>query len=74
MKNPSQTTISNKSIIHFYFIESLPEQDNILHYLKATGINTGILFNFGKMGKLEWKRFVYSDEKYLKNENIRNTS
>ena len=41
----------------------------ILHYLKATGIKAGVLFNFGKKGKLEWMRFVYSDEKYLKNEN-----
>ena len=43
----------------------------ILHYLKATGIKAGVLFNFGKKGKLEWMRFVYSDEKYLKNENKR---
>ena len=41
----------------------------ILHYLKATGIKAGVLFNFGKKGKLEWMRFVYSDEKYLKNGN-----
>ena len=41
----------------------------LLHYLKATGIKAGVLFNFGKKGKLEWMRFVYSDEKYLKNEN-----
>ena len=41
----------------------------ILHYLKATGIKAGVLFNFGKKGKLEWMRFVYSDEKNLKKGN-----
>jgi GxxExxY protein len=46
----------------------------LLHYLKATGIKAGILFNFGKKGKLEWMRFVYTDEKYLKNENIKEIS
>ena len=45
----------------------------LLHYLKATGIKAGILLNFGKKGKLEWQRFVYSDEKYLKNRNMPNS-
>ncbi|WP_042698618.1 GxxExxY protein, partial [Methanocorpusculum bavaricum] len=63
-------------ILELKAVSKLTDADSaqLLHYLKATGIKTGILFNFGKKGKLEWKRFVYSDEKYLKNENIRNTS
>ena len=36
----------------------------LIHYLKATGINVGVLINFGKNRKLEWKRFVYTNEKY----------
>ena len=55
-------------ILELKVVSKLTDADSaqLLHYLKATGIKTGILFNFGKKGKLEWKRFVYSDEKYLK--------
>ena len=62
-------------ILELKAIAKLTDADSaqLLHYLRATGIKAGILFNFGKRGKLEWKRFVYTDEKYLKNENIRNT-
>jgi GxxExxY protein len=62
-------------ILELKAIAKLTDADSaqLLHYLKATGIKAGILFNFGKRGKLEWKRFVYTDEKYLKNENIPNT-
>ncbi|WP_318261636.1 GxxExxY protein [Methanocorpusculum parvum] len=63
-------------ILELKAVTKLTDADSaqLLHYLKATGIKTGILFNFGKKGKLEWKRLVYTDEKYLKNENIPNTS
>ena len=63
-------------ILELKAISKLTDADSaqLLHYLKATGIKAGILFNFGKKGKLEWKRFVYTDEKYLNNQNIRNTS
>ena len=59
-------------ILELKAIAKLTDADSaqLLHYLKATGIKAGILFNFGKRGKLEWKRFVYTDDKYLKNENI----
>ncbi|ABN07202.1 hypothetical protein Mlab_1033 [Methanocorpusculum labreanum Z] len=62
-------------ILELKAVTKLTDADSaqLLHYLKATGIKAGILFNFGKRGKLEWKRFVYTDEKYLKNENIPNT-
>jgi len=63
-------------ILELKAITKLTDADSaqLLHYLKATGIKAGILFNFGKKGKLEWKRFVYTDGKYLKNENIQDTS
>jgi GxxExxY protein len=34
------------------------EESQILNYLKATGLRVGVLINFGRHGKLEWKRFV----------------
>jgi GxxExxY protein len=35
------------------------EESQIINYLKATGINVGLLINFGSK-KLEHKRFVYN--------------
>lgn len=34
------------------------EEAQILNYLKATGLQVGVLINFGSHGKLEWKRYV----------------
>ena len=34
------------------------EEAQILNYLKATGLKLGLLINFGKHPKLEWKRLV----------------
>jgi len=55
-------------ILELKAVTKLTDADSaqLLHYLKATGIKTGILFNFGKKGKLEWKRFVYSDKNISK--------
>ncbi len=33
-------------------------ESQLLNYLKATGKRVGYLINFGKAGKLEWKRMV----------------
>ena len=30
----------------------------VLNYQKAAKMRVGLLFNFGSIGKLEWKRFV----------------
>ena len=34
------------------------EENQILHYLKATGLRVGILINFGNPDQLEWKRMI----------------
>ena len=37
---------------------SVVEEAQIINYLKATGLQLGLLINFGSSSKLEWKRFV----------------
>ena len=34
------------------------EEAQIINYLKATGLDVGLLINFGSPGKLEWHRYV----------------
>ncbi|MBN1887332.1 MAG: GxxExxY protein [Thermoflexales bacterium] len=34
------------------------EEAQLLNYLKATGMQVGVLINFGSADKLEWKRMV----------------
>lgn len=34
------------------------EEAQLLNYLKATGMKLGLLINFGKHPKLEWKRLI----------------
>ena len=34
------------------------EEAQLFNYLKATGLQLGLLINFGAKGKLEWKRIV----------------
>ncbi len=50
----------DKIIIEFKCIPKLGkiEVAQIINYLKATGIQVGILINFGSKGKLEWRRFI----------------
>ncbi len=35
------------------------EESQLLNYLKTTGYRVGVLVNFGSVGILEWKRFIY---------------
>lgn len=39
------------------------EEAQILNYLKATGIQVGLLINFGAHNNLEWKRMVLSQDR-----------
>jgi len=34
------------------------DEAQILNYMKATGKGVGLLFNFGSLARLEWKRYV----------------
>ena len=47
-------------IVEFKCIPKLTttEEAQILNYLKATGLKFGLLINFGRQGKLEWKRYI----------------
>lgn len=37
---------------------SSADQGQLLNYLNATGLRVGLLVNFGRSGKLDWKRMV----------------
>ena len=37
------------------------EEAQLLNYLKATGLNLGLLINFGSATKLEWKRRILAN-------------
>jgi GxxExxY protein len=43
------------------------EEAQLLNYLKATGLEVGVLINFGSDGKLEWKRRVLTRKPSAKN-------
>jgi GxxExxY protein len=34
------------------------DEAQVLNYLRATGLRTGLLINFGDPGRLDWTRFV----------------
>ncbi|MEW6241520.1 MAG: GxxExxY protein [Chloroflexota bacterium] len=38
------------------------EEAQLINYLKATGLQVGLLLNFGAYGKLEWRRLVLTPE------------
>ena len=46
------------------------EESQVLNYLKATGLEVGLLINFGAEGKLEWKRFVMTRKQSANNANL----
>jgi GxxExxY protein len=53
-----------KVIAEFKCIPKLTnvEEAQIINYLKATGLEVGLLINFGSHGKLEWRRYARSFE------------
>jgi len=46
------------------------EESQVLNYLKVTGLEVGLLINFGAEGKLEWKRLVKTRKKSANNANL----
>ena len=53
-----------KIVVEFKCIPKLTrvEEAQIINYLKATGIKVGLLINFGSKGKLEWKRYIRTED------------
>ena len=47
------------------------EESQLLNYLKATGLEVGVLINFGAEDKLEWKRLVKTKKRSANNANLR---
>jgi len=41
---------------------TLREEEQLLNYLKPTGMKVGVLINFGHFPTLEWKRLVFTKE------------
>lgn len=52
--------VYGKIIVEIKALEKLTgrEEAQLINYLKATGIEVGVLINFGSTKELEWKRFV----------------
>lgn len=38
------------------------EESQLLNYLKAAGLEVGVLLNFGSARKMEWKRMIWRPE------------
>ena len=51
--------VSDRVLVELKAVSALTEIDQaqVLHYLKATGLQLGLLINFGKPS-LEWKRLI----------------
>ena len=41
------------------------DRTQIVNYLKATGCEVGLVINFGNPRYLEWKKYVFTNKKYL---------
>lgn len=50
------------------------EEAQILNYLKASGIEVGVLINFGASSKLEWSRHVWTEAMHDPHRRSRNRS
>ena len=54
--------VFDKVVVEIKAIDRLTSHDEaqLLNYLKATGMQVGVLINFGSADKLEWKRRVWT--------------
>ncbi len=54
--------VFHKIVVEIKAIDRLTSHDEaqLLNYLKATGMQVGVLINFGSADKLEWKRRVWT--------------
>jgi GxxExxY protein len=52
--------VFNRIIVEIKALDSLTTREDaqLLNYLKATGLQVGVLLNFGASGKLQWRRMV----------------
>jgi len=52
----------NKIVVELKALERLTtrEEAQLLNYLKATGMEAGVLINFGGRSGLDWKRMVFT--------------
>jgi len=59
--------VDNKIILELKSTTKLTSADyaQLINYLKTTGIQLGILLNFGHKKRLEWERRVYTNTRYL---------
>ena len=58
--------IYDKIIVEIKAIKNITniEEAQIINYLKASGLQLGLLINFGAAGKLDWKRIVKTSQVY----------
>lgn len=58
--------VHDKLIVEIKAINELTvrEEAQLLNYLKATGVQLGVLINFGSQPNLQWKRMVATTPKY----------
>jgi GxxExxY protein len=58
--------VFEKLIVEIKAVNDLVERDEaqLLNYLKATGMELGVLINFGCHPNLQWKRMVATTPKY----------
>lgn len=54
--------VVGKIVVEIKALDKLTSRDEaqLLNYLKATGLEAGVLINFGARGGLEWKRMVWT--------------
>jgi len=64
--------VNDKIILELKAVSKLvPEHKaQLIRYLKLSGMKVGLLLNFGKAGKLEYERVVYTNTRYLDMGNI----